>query len=384
MAAKYIGQTVDIHGGGIENIFPHHEDEIAQAEAASGQPFVRYWLHNNMVTVNGQKMGKSLGNFITLKDAFAGKPPLERPLRPMVLRYFILTSHYRSPLDFSVEALDAAEKGLQRLEGTVARVRRMLEKAPDGAPSDDLAVLVKETDEKFHAEMDSDFNTAGAIGALSTFTREVNRLLDAGEGVTRGGLQQVSDLYDTLGGDVLGIVTAATGTGGEAGIESELIQAMLDVRQKLREAKQYALADEIRAEAARGETVRPGRRNPRPACRARRGGQGRSTGQHVAVPVGRLRSISVWYETQLISVRRRNWPPSILPMARQMWYLWRQLVVQGILHQRCVYLVPAFAAILGRFAALFPVLRIGKVGFDPREEIAQAFLSRVRRSQTRE
>ncbi len=246
MAAKYLGETIDIHGGGIENMFPHHEDEVAQAEAASGKPFVRYWLHNNMVTVNGQKMGKSLGNFVTLKDAFAGKPPLGRPVRPMVIRYFILTSHYRSPLDFSVEALDAAEKGLVRIENTVGRVRRMLEQAPDGEASGDFSVLVKETDEKFAAEMDSDFNTAGAIGVLSTFTREVNRLLDEGEAVTRGSLEAVAGVYDELGGKVLGIVTEATGERGAAGIECELVETMLDVRQKLRAAKQFQLADEIR------------------------------------------------------------------------------------------------------------------------------------------
>jgi cysteinyl-tRNA synthetase len=246
MAAKYLGQTIDIHGGGIENIFPHHEDELAQAEAASGQPFVRYWLHNNMVTVNGQKMGKSLGNFITLKDAFAGRPPLARPVRPMVVRYFVLTSHYRSPLDFSVEALDAAEKGLARVENTVGRVRRMVEQAPDDDASEGFAALVKETNEKFAAEMDNDFNTAGAIGVLSTFTREVNRLLDEGGSATRGSLKAVSGVYDELAGAVLGIVTEQTGQRGAAGIERELVESMLDVRRRLREAKQFQLADAIR------------------------------------------------------------------------------------------------------------------------------------------
>ncbi len=246
MAAKYLGETIDIHGGGIENMFPHHEDEIAQAEAATGKPFVRYWLHNNMVTVNGQKMGKSLGNFVTLKDAFAEDGPLGKGVRPMVVRYFILTSHYRSPLDFSVEALDAAEKGLVRIENTVGRVRRMLEQAPEGDLSDDFALLVKETNDRFTDEMDNDFNTAGAIGVLSTFTREVNRLLDEGEGVSRGSLEAVAGVYDELGGNVLGIVTDETGEQGTAGIESELVETMLDVRQKLRAAKQFQLADEIR------------------------------------------------------------------------------------------------------------------------------------------
>ena len=252
MAAKYIGETVDIHGGGIENIFPHHEDEVAQAVAATGKPFVRYWLHNNMVTVNGQKMGKSLGNFILLKDAFAGNPPLEKPVRHMVIRYFVLTSHYRSPLDFSVQALDAAEKGLGRIENTVGRVRRALAQAADGEASGDaaapgaFALLVKKTEEKFAAEMDNDFNTAGAIGVLSTFTREVNRVLDEAQAVTRGSLEALAGVYDELGGDVLGIVTAQTGRRDEAGVEKELIESMLDVRRRLRAEKQFKLADTIR------------------------------------------------------------------------------------------------------------------------------------------
>jgi len=246
MSTKYLGETADIHGGGIENSFPHHEDEIAQTEAATGKPFVRYWLHNGMVTVNGQKMGKSLGNFITLKDAFAGRPPLDRPIRPPVLRYFILSSHYRSPLDFSQEALDAAEKGLERIENTVGRVRRMLQQAPEGEPAAPVKGLVEQTKEQFLGEMDNDFNSAGALGVLSTFTREVNRLLDEGQGITQGSLEAVDALYEELGGQILGIVSDETGPRAEAGIEDQLIQALLAVRADLREAKQFELADSIR------------------------------------------------------------------------------------------------------------------------------------------
>jgi len=246
MSMKYLGDTVDIHGGGLENSFPHHEDEIAQAEAATGQPFVRYWLHNNMVTVNGQKMGKSLGNFVTLKDAFAGKPPLDKPIRPMVLRYFILTSHYRSPLDFSTEALDAAEKGLERIENTVGRVRRSLVQALDDEAGAQFGELVERVREQFTAEMDSDFNTAGALGILSTFTREVNRLLDEAEDVSRGDLAAVDGLYAALGGEVLGIVTDETGQQGQAGVERELVDALVDVRSRMRTDGHYDAADAIR------------------------------------------------------------------------------------------------------------------------------------------
>ena len=246
MSMKYLGETVDIHGGGLENMFPHHEDEIAQAEAATGDPFVRYWLHNNMVTVDGQKMGKSLGNFITLKDAFAGGSSLGKPIRPLVLRYFILTSHYRSPLDISVEALDAAEKGLERIENTVARVRRMAGQAPAGEAPPEVATLIEETKQQFLAEMDNDFNTAGALGLLSTFTREANRLLDEEPDIPQAALQAMGCLYDELGGQVLGIVTGETGRSAGAGIEAGLIEAMLAVRADLREAKQFELADGIR------------------------------------------------------------------------------------------------------------------------------------------
>jgi cysteinyl-tRNA synthetase len=246
MAMRYLGETVDIHGGGLENSFPHHEDEIAQSEAATGKPFVRYWLHNNMVTVNGQKMGKSLGNFITLKDAFAGRPPLAKPVRPLVLRYFILTSHYRSPLDFSAEALDAADKGMERIETAVGRVRRALAQAPEGPPSAEVSGLVKAAREQFIAQMDDDFNTAGAIGVLSTFVRQANRLLDGGREMTRGDLEALDGLHGELGGQVLGLVTEQTGRQSAADVERQIVGALVEIRAQLRQGRHYELADLIR------------------------------------------------------------------------------------------------------------------------------------------
>jgi cysteinyl-tRNA synthetase len=246
MALKYLGETVDIHGGGLDNIFPHHEDEVAQAEAATGKPFVTYWLHNNMTTVDGQKMSKSLGNFITLKDAFAGNPPLHRPVRPAVIRYFVLTTHYRSRADFSVEALEAAEKGLSRIETTVGRVRRMLLAPGEGPAPQAVDTLVSQARTQFLQEMDNDFNTAGALGVLSTFTREVNKFLDSGEGASTTALGAIDALYRELGGQVLGIVTEETGKEAEHGIESRLVEALLDVRQRLRDSRQFEFADSIR------------------------------------------------------------------------------------------------------------------------------------------
>jgi len=246
MAMKYIGPTLDIHGGGIENVFPHHEDEIAQSEAATGEPFVRYWLHNNMVTVEGQKMGKSLGNFITLKDAFAGKPPLGQPIRPLAMRYFVLTSHYRSPLDFSLKAIEAATKGLERIENTVGRVRRAVASAGEGDVPEAIIDLLAGSRKRFLAEMDEDFNTAGALGQLNAFTREVNRLLDSEEGLSRAALQGINDHYEELGGKVLGIVTPQTGQQSAAGLEKELIEVLVSVRSRLRQAGDYEQADHIR------------------------------------------------------------------------------------------------------------------------------------------
>ena len=249
MGLKYLGPTLDIHGGGLENIFPHHEDEVAQAEGATGEQFVRYWLHNNMVTVEGQKMGKSLGNFITLKDAFAGEPPLEEPVRPMVLRYFILNSHYRKPLDFSTEALTGARKGLERIESTVARVRqrRDLARGEGGEVPDKVKDMVEDARAKFLASMNDDFNTAGAIGHLNDFTHEVNRLLDSGDDLSGAALAALDGTYDELGEQVLGVLRDAgqdAKSGG--GLEKELIQGMIETRAALREAGQYDLADDVR------------------------------------------------------------------------------------------------------------------------------------------
>ena len=161
MSMKYLGTTLDIHGGGLENIFPHHECEIAQSEAANKSPFVRYWIHNNMVTVNGQKMGKSLGNFVTLKDAFT-------KYNPLTIRFFILTTHYRSPLDFSNEALDAADKGLERLYNTIINLREQIDSAKDGSTPSGIYEKLEHYKKAFLEAMDEDINTPGAIAALLT------------------------------------------------------------------------------------------------------------------------------------------------------------------------------------------------------------------------
>jgi cysteinyl-tRNA synthetase len=246
MGQKYLGETLDIHGGGLENQFPHHEDEIAQAEAATGKPFVRYWLHNNMVTVDGQKMGKSLGNFITLRDAFGARAP-------MVIRMFVLQSHYRSPLDFSDEALDAAERGYERLVGAASAVRKALA-AAEGEAAGKVREAVDAVRRRFGEAMDDDFNTPVALATLFDLAREANRLASEG-GATKGSLECVASAFGELGGEVLGLDLEAEEAGGREGLAADLVEAMIEVRAQAREAKDFAKADAIRDRLAEAGVV---------------------------------------------------------------------------------------------------------------------------------
>lgn len=248
MATKYLGQPFDIHGGGLENIFPHNECEIAQTEAATGQAFCNYWLLNNMVTVDGVKMGKSLGNAISIKEMLARHSA-------MTLRFFVLSSHYRSPTDFSEGALQAAGRGLERLVSTVALVRERLRDAGGEGVDPDWTARLEGYENQFREVMDDDFNTPRAIAALFDLGREVNVLLNSGEPVSRATLQAIDALYRALGGDVLGIlVDDPVAPGGEAEIDHELldglVRMLIDVRQKAREARDWARADAIRDDLA--------------------------------------------------------------------------------------------------------------------------------------
>jgi len=247
MSMRYLGETIDIHGGGLENSFPHHECEIAQSEAATGKTFVKYWLHNNMVTVDGTKMGKSLGNFITLKDAFKKHDPL-------AIRYFVLTSHYRSPLDFSQEAIEAAQKGLARIHAAVAAVRKALASAgpegPDAGRQEALAEL-DDFRKRFEEAMDEDFNTPQAIAALSDVVRWTNTYRADGR-ADKAVLEKASELFDCLGGDVLGIVTERLlGEEPAGGLEAQLADLLVELRARMRKEKNFAVADAIRQELSK-------------------------------------------------------------------------------------------------------------------------------------
>ncbi len=244
MSMKYLGDTFDIHGGGMENQFPHHECEIAQSECATGKQFVKYWIHNNMVTVGGQKMGKSLGNVINLKDAF-------KKYSPLVVRFFILQSHYRSTLDFTDEALEGASKGLEKLFNTVRNLREEVGKI---RKSEDMRIDTQDSGfidlvgfkKAFLEAMDDDFNTPQAIGILFDLNREVNTILASGK-IDIKILQNVDALYNELGGMVLGIIPAHVEAQSSTGVsENDLIQFIIELRAEARVQKLWAMSDKIR------------------------------------------------------------------------------------------------------------------------------------------
>jgi cysteinyl-tRNA synthetase len=235
MSMKYLGETFDIHGGGLENQFPHHECEIAQSEAATGKLFVKYWIHNNMVTVNGQKMGKSLGNVINLKEAF-------QKYHPLVVRFFILQSHYRSTLDFSNEALDGAVKGLEKLHNTIRNISNELKKAKSG----NLQIDQQGFKSKFIEAMNDDFNTPQAIGILFDLSREINALMSENKASSED-LITVDKLFSELGGIVLGIIPLSfENDNSDKSIEEGLINLILELRTEIRTQKLWQLSDKIR------------------------------------------------------------------------------------------------------------------------------------------
>ncbi len=239
MSTKYLGQPFDIHGGGVENKFPHHECEIAQAEATTGQPFARYWLHNGMLMIRGEEMHKSLGNFLTLEGAF------ER-WDPMVIRFFVLLSHYRGPLDFTPDAVDAAGKGLDRIWSAVKAVRGRMLDAAEGDVTKAVQTLVQEGEAQFRESMDDDLGTPGAIAALFDMTHEVNRLLNAEREWSQGDLTALDEAYSRMAGDVLGVLPDDLGEQLEATLVGDLVDVLVETRATLREKKQWDAADGIR------------------------------------------------------------------------------------------------------------------------------------------
>ena len=234
MAMKYLGESIDIHGGGMDLIFPHHENEIAQSEALTGKPFARYFIHHALITVRGEKMSKSLGNFITIRE-------LLEKYDKNVIRYFLLFSHYRKPLDYSDEALENAKAALERIRNAVSEIKEAMQSA-EKLNGSELREKIERSREAFFNAICDDFNTPQAISELFNFIREVNKYIS--EKKERAGY---SELYEALNfireaGSILGIDFEE-----EKGIkEEELVKILAEVREMLRENKNYELADYIR------------------------------------------------------------------------------------------------------------------------------------------
>lgn len=245
MALKYLGPTFDIHGGGVDNIFPHNESEIAQSECANDAPFARYWILTGSLTVDGVKMSKSLGNFVTVADALKRYPP-------QAIRMFMQSVHYSNPVDYSDDALEAATRGWERLVNAVRLVRRAMNMAPETDDGSGILPQVEQAKADFTAAMDDDFNTPLAIAALQELTREVNALLNRGAPVGLPVLKAIDEVYTTLGGDVLGLIPADdTANGGSAAREAALIELLIELRARARANKNWAESDRIRDELAR-------------------------------------------------------------------------------------------------------------------------------------
>ena len=243
MGTKYVGQHFDIHGGGLDLQFPHQECEIAQSVAANGKQPVKYWLHNNMITLNGQKMGKSLGNAVSLEDFFTGNHPLlEQAYDPITIRFFMLQAHYRSPLDFSNEALQAAERGLKKLMTALRSLEKMV---PGDASTSDIKAL----HDRFYEAMDDDFNTPILISHLFEGVRIINSVRDGKESISAEHLEL---LRKDMHAFVFNIFGLQHETGSENAMLIEgLMQTILDIRQQARVNKDWPTSDLIRDNLSR-------------------------------------------------------------------------------------------------------------------------------------
>jgi len=250
MSTKYLGETFDIHGGGMDLLFPHHECEIAQSVAAQGEEAVRYWMHNNMVTINGQKMGKSLGNFINLQELFSGEHKLlEKAYSPMTIRFFMLQAHYRSTLDFSNEALQAAEKGFDRL----MKAAETLDKIK---PSGDKAFDPAKHKAKMLEAMNDDLNSPVVIAQLFDLVKVINSISEGKEQIAAAELNELKEIFNSFVFGILGLQKPECAD-EKGDLSGELIDMILEIRQEAKKNKDFATADLIRDELkAKGVIVK--------------------------------------------------------------------------------------------------------------------------------
>ncbi len=240
MSEKYLGEEFDIHGGGIDLMFPHHECELAQNTASRGKGGVHYWMHNNLITIKGQKMGKSLGNFITLEDLFNGSNNvLDQAYSPMTIRFFILQAHYRSPLDFSNEALKAAEKGYKRIMQAAKDLKSLPESGADANGE------ISGIREKVYDALSDDLNTPIALSHLFDAVKIINSVKDGVLKISPSDKKILSSLFDDILSDVLGLQDESAGE-GNGDLVNGLMDMIIDVRKKAKENKDWATSDKIR------------------------------------------------------------------------------------------------------------------------------------------
>jgi len=249
MSMKYLGESFDIHTGGEDNLFPHHENEIAQAEGATGKPFVKYWLHSRHLMVEGKKMAKSYGNFYTLRDL------LDKGYDPLAIRWVLIATHYRQPTNFTFEALDAAKQALGRIRDFRVRCQEVIEAQSTGVA---LGALCATCENEFGDALDDDLNISGALAAVFEFIREANKVMDQNE-LSAEGAREALGLLDRLDA-VTGLFAAPT----EESVPQEVID-LIGERQEARRAKDFARADAIRDRlAAQGWIIEDTKDGPRP------------------------------------------------------------------------------------------------------------------------
>ncbi|MDP2114467.1 MAG: cysteine--tRNA ligase, partial [Bacteroidota bacterium] len=242
MSCKYLGETFDIHGGGMDLTFPHHEAEMAQAQAAHGKPAVRYWMHNNMITLNGQKMGKSLGNAISLDEFFSGNHPLlEKAYSPMTIRFFMLQAHYRSTLDFSNEALQASEKGLERLMKAVAKIESL-------PVSETSSVNIAELSANCFTAMGDDMNSPIAMSYLFEGVKIINSVSDGNTSITLADRDALKSLFHAFVFDIFGLKAESQADSGSSEVLNEVVALLMKLRAEAKANKDWATSDKIRNE----------------------------------------------------------------------------------------------------------------------------------------
>lgn len=245
MGRKYLGNHFDIHGGGMDLVFPHHECEIAQAVASQGDDMVKYWMHNNMITINGKKMGKSLGNFITLEQFFTGNhDTLEQAYSPMTIRFFILSAHYRGTVDFSNEALQAAQKGYEKLMNAIEDLKRV--QTADKS-DENTAKFVAELRQKCYDAMNDDLMTPTVISHLFEACHTINLLIDHKAQIDETDLKELSEIVNLFAFDILGLINerGANNDAREAAY-GKVVDMVLELRAKAKANKEWAVSDQIR------------------------------------------------------------------------------------------------------------------------------------------